>query len=297
MASFISQSEQEHQRTYADRTLKNASASFIGTYFRRDAFDALNLLRKEGDHYIVGEPEPPTVNVFAYCLADHWDAVWKERSTVDLREITSQDGPAAVLFLNSSEADYYLAELQEARLLEVHRGVPPYQVVRLSDRLIHCWSDFMTEGKTPNALVTYLRSLSLRSRTGILLLQPLHFGKEQTIAVQLGVEALDYADYLHETLPEKTAYANVTAVTEEARLYNIAQRLTGNEVVFIYNFDLVLSKLPFDERTRLWNNLLDRFAKSAKALLIAVPEAATHLLPPRTDYSLWEESNRIAKMI
>ncbi len=154
----------------------------------------------------------------------------------------------------------------------------------------------MTDLQTPASLVLYLRSLHLRSRTGILLLQSSHLGKEELLSVQLGVEALDYAVHLLYSLPDKTAYVNITSTTEEERLYEIAQTRTGMEAVLIYNFDLVLSKLTLEERTRLWNNLRDRFARSAKALLFAVPETATHLLPQGADRLLWEEGNRIVTM-
>ncbi len=122
-----------NNRNLKERTYTQSATAFVGTYSKEDAFGKLGLLKKEGDQYIVQEPEPPSVNVFAYALADHWNAVWKDRSTVDLREVTREDGPATLLFLNSSETDYYLAEMQEAELLDVHRRVPPYQVVRLWD--------------------------------------------------------------------------------------------------------------------------------------------------------------------
>ena len=154
----------------------------------------------------------------------------------------------------------------------------------------------MSDVLTPISLVVYLRSLHLRSRTGILLLHQSHLGKEEAIAVQLGIEALNYSALLLESLPEKTDYVTITSVTEEARLFEIAQRRSGMEVVLIYNFDLVLSKLTLDERSRLWENLRERFAKSAKALLFAVPAAATHLLPQGAEWHLWEEGNRIVGM-
>lgn len=131
IAELIMQSELKHNRKYADRTLRNAASSFVGTYFRDDALNMLGLLSKQGERYVVNEPEPPDVKTFAYVLADYWDGVWAGRTDVLLREVTEKGGPASLLMLGSGDANQRLMEMQEQGLVEVRRRVPPYLVVRL----------------------------------------------------------------------------------------------------------------------------------------------------------------------
>lgn len=148
--------------------------------------------------------------------------------------------------------------------------------------------------QTARQLVQRLRSHTLRTRIGILLLDAIHFGKEPDLAVKLDVEPLDYARRLRDELPEGATHVAIDAATEEHRLDAIAVAATGLDCVLIYNFDLALARLDANERARLWTNLRAHFSKKPRALLLAVPRNAHHLLPAGEDKARWIEGRRIA---
>ena len=147
---------------------------------------------------------------------------------------------------------------------------------------------------TARQLVQHIRTQTLRTRTGILLLDATHFGKEPDLATRLYIEPLDYARRIREELPEGATHVLLDATTEEERLDAIAVAATGYECVLIYNFDLALARLESNERTQLWKNLWASFSKKPRALLLAVPREAAHLLPEGEDREHWIEGRRMA---
>jgi hypothetical protein len=147
---------------------------------------------------------------------------------------------------------------------------------------------------TARQLVRQIRTQTLRTRTGVLLLDATHFGKEPDLATQLDIEPFDYARRIREELPAGATHVSLDATTEEERLDAIAVSVTGYDCVLIYNFDLALARLESNERTQLWNNLWASFSKKPRALLLAVPCEAAHLLPAGEDRERWIEGRRMA---
>jgi hypothetical protein len=123
-------------RNLAPRTIKSTSRIFLSAYNYTDRSDTLNRLQilsaPSDSLFSVDEPEPPTVEVFAYILADYWEGIWSGSKSVALREVTAALMP--LLLLDDAAINYYLNSLQHIGLVEVQRKVPPQMVVRL-------WSD------------------------------------------------------------------------------------------------------------------------------------------------------------
>ena len=131
LGAFVQETE---GRRIEEDTLQATAGIFLSTYYNADGFGALNLLKKEGDDYRVGLPEPISDAAFAYILADYWAAVWGETNSVSLNRITGDAGPAPLLLLGSGETNEILGELHAQGLVRVERGVRPYTVFRLWSR-------------------------------------------------------------------------------------------------------------------------------------------------------------------
>ena len=129
-------------------------------------------------------------------------------------------------------------------------------------------------------LVEYLRSRTLRTNIGLLLLPLSEVGTEADLAVRLGVESLDIAKYYHSTLDPRTEFARLSA----ARLFNSLDQIAStegfNDCVLIYNFDLLLSGLRDSDRDQIWQDIYNRLPNRKRALLLTIPNTAIHLFPP-----------------
>lgn len=141
-------------------------------------------------------------------------------------------------------------------------------------------------------LIHKLRGPSLRCRTGIVLLAPDDLGYEAGLAVRLGVDAEDYVKVLLENLAPDARFVGIGDEEEEQRLHRIAQA-NGGPVVLVYNFDVALTRMKWQQRERLWRHLFAHFPHRRRALLLAVPEKAHELLPAGTDRRMWEKDGRI----
>ena len=114
-----------------DKTASEAATIFLGTYSKSDGLGPLGLLEQvEAGKYLVKEPEPPSLWVFAYVLADYWRANWGEVPGVNLAQVTEPGGPGALLLMGPGTVNRYLGEIQSAGLAVVQRRSPPFQLNR-----------------------------------------------------------------------------------------------------------------------------------------------------------------------
>jgi hypothetical protein len=148
--------------------------------------------------------------------------------------------------------------------------------------------------QTPKALKEYLRTRMLRSRTGLLLVPPNQLGDVLEIAARLGVDLVDYAQVILASLPPEAKWAGITLDAEQARLDEIANAPSGNDVVLVAQFDLALARLPIADRGPLWRVLREGFAHRRRALILVMPEGATRLLPEGSEWDAWQDGKRIA---
>ena len=150
------------------------------------------------------------------------------------------------------------------------------------------------ERQTPMALKERLRGRSLRSRTGLLLVPPARLPDGPEIAARLGIEALDYAQFIRESLPPDARRVGITADAEQERLDGIAEAATGADVVLVYHLDLAMARLTMAERGRLWRALREGLPHRRRALLLTMPAGAARLLPTEQEWAAWQDGQRVA---
>jgi hypothetical protein len=132
IAATLSESEEE---TPSKRALDSSATIFLGTYAKSDGLGGLGVLvpAEERGHYRVAVAPPPPPAALAVALAAYWPAVFGERKTVDLAELTRPGGFFSLFLLGGEAADEGLRALARARVVEVYRVAPPFQVARLWD--------------------------------------------------------------------------------------------------------------------------------------------------------------------
>ena len=124
---------------------------------------------------------------------------------------------------------------------------------------------------TPQELVNSLRSHTLRTKTGILLIKPEQLGDEGHIALRLGIQLLDYTDYLLDRVPDGGTIVNLSLDTIVEDLDVISNRSTGMDCVLLSNFDIAVTKLTSGERSQLWKGLMGQFPNRRKGLIFCMP--------------------------
>lgn len=124
----------QHESIPATRTLRSAATVFLGSYGLLEGLSALELLApiQEGGYRVQATAPPPPMAVAA-ALADYWAGPLDGRATVDLDELMRPGGFLSLFFLGTEQANTILHALQRARLVEINRLAPPFQVVRLWD--------------------------------------------------------------------------------------------------------------------------------------------------------------------
>lgn len=146
----------------------------------------------------------------------------------------------------------------------------------------------------PKDLVELLQKKMLRIRTGIWLMSISMLGKEADHAARLNIDAVDVRGLLLNSLPTDTRYLGLNPDRIIELLHDISNQVPGSECLLVYNLDLFLAKLPYSDVCRVWQHLYDTFPNRRHALLIPMPENATHLLPEFTSLKTWNQDKRLA---
>jgi hypothetical protein len=131
-----------------------------------------------------------------------------------------------------------------------------------------------------------------RSAVAILLYEPNAEIDWNAVAL---VHSLGQCDYIARLLAEAnldSRFLNLDADTERDRLSRLAETSNAYTCILVTEFDIALARLNFDERGRLWNNLLHHFPYRHTALLLAVPSGASHLLPDPDAFTLWTDTGK-----
>ena len=145
-------------------------------------------------------------------------------------------------------------------------------------------------------MVSLLWGRSLRSRTGILLLEPHDLSRTREIAVRLGARYVDYAAVVLESLPEGTSFVPLSADAEWRRLDTVDASAGGWGVALVANFDLALARLQPPERDHLWATIRDGMPHRTLAFIFAMPAGAVRLLPPEQQLAEWRNAGRLASL-
>lgn len=156
------------------------------------------------------------------------------------------------------------------------------------------WSASTQDNLSAPELVRRLRTHALRNRTGILLLSQIHLRQIEDVAARLGIESVDYRALVRQRIPPGSRYAGISVDAERVSLDALLDDLRGMDCVLLYNFDLVLARLEYFERQRLWSILFGEMPHRSRALILAMPAAAEHLLPAPEHLAAWKADRRVA---
>lgn len=143
-------------------------------------------------------------------------------------------------------------------------------------------------------LIRLLQQPILRIRTGILLVPVGVLGSEPELAARFGVEAVDWQAWKLTRVAPNSRYLGLSGETALRDLRELVEDvdLVGN-CLWIYNIDLLLSALRYDERMRAWSALFSTF-KQRRGLLFSLPVRAVNLLSA-TERRAWECDGRLAR--
>lgn len=133
----------------------------------------------------------------------------------------------------------------------------------------------------------------MRIRTGILLVPLSALGSERDLAARLGIQAVDFREWKLARARPHSRYLGLSGETILQDLQEIVEDVDlGGNCLWVYNMDLLLSALRYDERLRIWAALFSAF-KRRRGLLFSLPAQAFNLLPA-TERGTWERDERLA---
>jgi hypothetical protein len=133
----------------------------------------------------------------------------------------------------------------------------------------------------------------LRCRTGVLLADAGHLGKEPDLAARAGMQPLDLTRHLLDIQPG-TKYADITAETLSRALDDISKSNGVRDCILVYNLDLPLARLDDTELSRLWKHLRKDLQTRPKTLVFLLPSGA-EVIFPEAERKLWDEEKRLAR--
>ena len=146
----------------------------------------------------------------------------------------------------------------------------------------------------PVNLVRLLQRPILRIRTGVVLLPLAMLGRERDLAAQVAIEAVDWRQWKLNHLSSDSSHLGLSTETVLRDLGRIVDDVdVAGGCLWIYNADLALSGLRYDERLRLWAFLYSTF-KQGQGLLLSLPAGAFNLLPTGARIA-WERDERLAR--
>lgn len=141
-------------------------------------------------------------------------------------------------------------------------------------------------------LAARLSGGGMYTRTAILLLPHGWVGREDEVAVRLGMGYVDYRAWKLSHLHESQTFLLYSADRLIAELDDVSAESHPFGSLLISLLDLPLSALAPDQRQTFWNFLFGAFSKRLRALLVALPEEANNVLPAHTA-DTWREAERL----
>lgn len=141
-------------------------------------------------------------------------------------------------------------------------------------------------------LAARLAGAGMYTRTSLLLLPHEWLGREDEVAVRLGMGHVDYRAWKLSHLSESQTYLLYSADRLIGELDDLCAGSHPFGTLLVSLLDLPLSALAPDQRQAFWNFLFGAFSKRPRALLVALPEKARDVLPgPTAD--AWRAAERL----
>ena len=147
---------------------------------------------------------------------------------------------------------------------------------------------------SPRQLIEHMADKSLNCRTAILWIAPGRIGTESQIAASLGVQHVDYREYLLQHAPADSQFLNLTLGRIVSQLDDIASASTGMDRALVSNFDLAAARLGSQQRASLWRTLFSDFSHRTKALIFSLPlhEDGQYIFSDLAVGRMWKDSER-----
>ena len=137
-----------------------------------------------------------------------------------------------------------------------------------------------------------LRQPGARVGVGLWLMPREYLGKEDAIAAQLDIQALDARQAYLQNLPPGARFSGLTRPDGYQNLINLLRNLTqsihNRDCLLVHTLDLLLLALEVNEREYFWHNALAGLPYPHTKLILAIPEKTTELFPSqlKNRYSL-----------
>jgi hypothetical protein len=134
----------------------------------------------------------------------------------------------------------------------------------------------------------------LRVRTGLWLVPSHLVGHEADAVASLASSVTDVRHPLLDgLLPDQTRLGLRPVTILQALDTLVAEHVRGDWGL-VLNLDLLLAGLTSTDRQQTWEALYSAYPRRQRALLFAVPAAATHLLPKHDGLDQWRREGRLA---
>jgi hypothetical protein len=143
-------------------------------------------------------------------------------------------------------------------------------------------------------LLANLRSRRMRNRVGLWLIPTGQIGQAADAAARLGVDAQDLREVLLDRLPADTRFAGLSSEKLIDLLDTMCEQPGSSDSVMVYNLDLLLAGLEYESQQDIWRTLWQGFPHRQRALLLVMPNTASHLLPKPFDLEAWRREGRLA---
>lgn len=153
----------------------------------------------------------------------------------------------------------------------------------------------MISDLTASQLVGCLRGVSLKKRTGILVVPLPWLGRECEIATRLGISYEDERELVLNRLPPGQRFLGQSwkdVIAQDLDKLVCNSRLDG-DCVLVANVDIIISSFLETDRNLFWKFLFDSY-KPSKGVLLALPDNTQRLL---TDTERWTRAGRLANWL
>ncbi len=144
---------------------------------------------------------------------------------------------------------------------------------------------------TVNDVIQTLRFSGMRVRTALWLLPIADLFQLTDTAARLGLSLVDTRQPILDNVVPGQRFLGLGVHECVQALDALCQREQATDCVLVANFDLLVARLPYENRQDLWATLYDGFPHRSRALLLTMPRDAAALLPHELEN--WRKDKRL----
>lgn len=135
------------------------------------------------------------------------------------------------------------------------------------------------ETSSPAEVVTLLRAKVLRNQVGLWRYPIALLGQEKNEAAKLMVEAVDLRRELLNSPGIGNRFVDLTPQRAFDLVDAVSQQKGIGGCALVYNLDLLLSGLTYQDREWVWQMVLNSLPHRPRAVLLSLPDTADRLFP------------------